>query len=108
MELRPLSILFCVLVVVAPSGGQADYLTDGLAIAAAAIASVVDGYYPWGLGQVERFWEAQLFPAAMDAVVPTQPNLRNKNITGFSQIRRCPRADVHKCLYYGMRKSVYQ
>lgn len=59
----------------APLGAQAGYLTDGLAKVSRAISSVADVYSPWGPGQLVRFYEANMYPAAIDAIVPTLPFL---------------------------------
>lgn len=55
-------------------------------------------------GQLGRFLEAQLFPAPVNATVPTLGALIFRVITwtsGFFRLKLCARADVAKCLRYG-------
>lgn len=55
-------------------------------------------------GQIGRFLEAQLFPAPVNATVPTMGALIFRLFTwtsGFFKLRLCARADVVKCLQYG-------
>ncbi len=101
MGMRLLIVALCLTAFGAPPGAQAGYITEGLAKAARAMSSFADVYGPPSLGQIGRFWEAQILPAAIDAIVPTLPFLRISPSLDFSRLTRCKRADVHKCLYYG-------
>jgi hypothetical protein len=97
---------FCSAAIVAPRGAQAGYLTEGLGKVVRTMSSFADAYGPASLGQIGRFFEAQILPTAIDAIVPTLPFLRISPSLDFSRITRCKRADVHKCLYYGTTRSI--
>lgn len=63
-----------------------------------------DGLGNASIGQAGRFLEAQLFPAPVNATVPTMGALPYRLLTwtsSFFQLRQCARADVSKCLLYG-------
>jgi hypothetical protein len=52
-------------------------------------------------GVFARFFEANVYHAQLDDVLPTNPLLTSNPFLDRVKLGSCPRADVHKCLYYG-------
>jgi hypothetical protein len=52
-------------------------------------------------GVFARFFEANVYHAQLDDVLPTNPILTSNPFLDRVKLATCPRADVYKCLYYG-------